>query len=212
MTGPPGTICGNCAAAEAADEWAHRADSELTDAGKSVPEEYRGTTFADARLERLVGPGALSAARALVRRSAVIYGPSGAGKTRLAVAVFHAHLSAAAIPPIPADLAAAEAQLAAAASSRYVRAHRLARALDWTPEARAYRIADLLLIDDLGLGFDGPAEVATLCDLIIDRADCRRPTLVTTSLAPEAIATRYGDGVARRLFSRSDGIILGGAR
>lgn len=66
------------------------------------------------------------------------------------------------------------------------------------PEVERAMSAPLLLIDDLG----GERNLATnaVPDVIAERADAELPTWVTTWMTPQAIAERYGDGIARRLY------------
>lgn len=64
------------------------------------------------------------------------------------------------------------------------------------------RGARVLVLDDLGIEQASEASRAAVCDLVWRRADSDRAgrvTIVTTSLTPDELTRRYGDGMARRL-------------
>jgi DNA replication protein DnaC len=56
----------------------------------------------------------------------------------------------------------------------------------------------LLLLDDLG--GDRPTVQSPIADVIFERHQRMRSTIVTTGFDLEAIRAKYGDGVARRVF------------
>lgn len=202
--GPPGVQCANCVSDAAFACWNARADTALADAYKSIPEEYRD---ASDRLSSIVGPNAIAeAAAARSARCVVVSGPSSSGKTRLAVAMLLAHLNAARTFPGVDRVTSGGAILERVGTSRYVRAYRLGRDREWDTN---YRTADMLIVDDLGVEDDPPVITSTLVDVLFERVDCHRATVITTSLAMSAILARYGEGIARRLFQRHAGITLG---
>jgi DNA replication protein DnaC len=64
------------------------------------------------------------------------------------------------------------------------------------------RGARVLVLDDLGIEQASEASRAAVCDLVWRRADsdrAGRATIVTTSLSPDELTRRYGDGMTRRL-------------
>lgn len=62
------------------------------------------------------------------------------------------------------------------------------------------RTTGLLVLDDLGIEQASEPARAALCDLVWRRADrARGTTIVTTSLSPDEVTRRYGDGMTRRL-------------
>jgi hypothetical protein len=58
----------------------------------------------------------------------------------------------------------------------------------------------VLALDDLG---NERAERSAVPDVIFERHAEDRPTWLTTAFGPDAIAKRYGDGIARRVFERA---------
>jgi DNA replication protein DnaC len=75
------------------------------------------------------------------------------------------------------------------------------------------RSTGLLVLDDLGIEAVTEQNREWLCELVWSRADSERRgriTVVTTSLGPDAISARYGDGMSRRLFQLAS-IHLGGS-
>lgn len=209
IVGPLGGLCDKCRTARKSLRWREKIAETLRAATDSVPDDYRDATFANVRLASVVGRRAMAEARAL-RQTSVFFGPSGAGKTRLACACLYARLAAAACPVPDSFLAeeAAESVLVQAGTVRYVRAHKLSTLPDWHEDFAAFERASLLVVDDLGLEGQG---IANLIDVLIRRCDSNRQTICTTSLGDSQIAIRYGDGVARRLFAHHPGIVLSGS-
>ena len=69
---------------------------------------------------------------------------------------------------------------------------------------------DLLVIDDLGHeGKPGDASLSLLLDILDERANYRRPTIVTTNLSGDDVATRFDDAMYSRL-SAYDRLVLEG--
>ena len=58
--------------------------------------------------------------------------------------------------------------------------------------------ATLLVIDELG-GED-PRYASAVAEVLFERHEQARPTWVTTGVGPTEIASRYGGGIARRVF------------
>jgi hypothetical protein len=74
---------------------------------------------------------------------------------------------------------------------------------DQLHRARGTRV---LVLDDLGIEAATEANRAAMCDLVWRRADSERPgrcTIVTTSLGPDELTRRYGDGMTRRLHAQA---------
>jgi DNA replication protein DnaC len=117
-------------------------------------------------------------------------GPSGAGKTSLAVACIRDLPGALIVPAQELERARAE--------------HRLgdgeARIVD-----RAIR-ARVLLLEDLGQGVT--AQQSAIADVVNKRHDAERPTWYTTGLSMAQIEARYGAGVRRRLTERGTAMIV----
>lgn len=161
----------------------------------SVPAGYDGAQLEADWLVKLVGHANIARARiSLGARRAVFVGPPGAGKTTLAVAMFRASVEA-----------ARPARLGRPAAHRYVSAHQLAKARALHPlgDGEAPLIAEalsapLLLIDELG-GED-QRHASAVAEVIYERHAAGRATWITTGVGSEAIATRYGGGIARRIL------------
>jgi hypothetical protein len=75
----------------------------------------------------------------------------------------------------------------------------------------AYTRPDLLVVDDLGHeGRAGDASLSLLLDVLDERANHRRPTVVTTNLTGDEVATRFDDAMYSRI-SAYDRLVLDGA-
>ena len=128
---------------------------------------------------------------------ALFFGPAGAGKTTLSVALFRALLER----RIAAASFASDDDIdAVARHCRFVAAYRLgvASLVPGDPQEikRAMR-TPMLLIDDLGRDADIPSN--PIAAIVAERHDEERATWITTELAPNEIADRYGGGIARRI-------------
>jgi DNA replication protein DnaC len=66
---------------------------------------------------------------------------------------------------------------------------------------RSAKTTPLLVIDDLGTE---SGDVGTVVEVVLSRYDDDLPTWVTTWLSKDLIASRYGDGFARRLLQEVD--------
>ena len=69
-------------------------------------------------------------------------------------------------------------------------------------DARRYLVCDLLILDDLGSEFNSPLTQATLYEVVNDRLQAGRHTIISTNLSMEQIAQRY----TPQLFSRIGGM------
>ena len=180
----PARICDACSSRQARNE---RADRSL----RSVPNRFRWSHFRAPELEqRVERKNAIHEGRsARDAHHVVLIGLSGCGKTSLSVAMLRARVEA-----VPER------------SAMFLSALRLgiarARSEDSEPQlvAQASRV-DLLLLDDLGNETDVAS--SPIKDVVWRRHDDHRATWVTTGLKLEAIAVRYGDGLARRLFEHA---------
>lgn len=182
----------------------------------SISEKFSAVTLDAPWLARLVGASALADARALDgSTSAAFVGPPGSGKTSLAVAAFRVVVEAAAAEgPMPLPGLARRGD---GLTHRCFSAHALAKARAFHPlgEGEAPAVlaalnADLLLLDELG-GEDA-RYASSVTEVIYERHAANRPTWITTGVDPKAIATRYGGGIARRVFEEAKVFQLGPRR
>ena len=132
----------------------------------------------------------------------VFLGHAGTGKTTLAVALLRVLLDR----KIASHPFASDGDVAAVARHcRFAAAHRLgvAALVPGDPlEIRRAMRAPILLIDDLGK--DADINSNPVPSIIAERHAEERVTWVTTELSPDAIANRYGGGVARRIFESAE--------
>ncbi len=132
----------------------------------------------------------------------VFSGHAGTGKTSLAVALLRVLLdSKIASHPFASD----DDVAAVARHCRFAAAHRLgvAALVPGDPlEIRRAMRAPVLLIDDLGK--DADINSNPVPSIIAERHAEERVTWVTTELSPDAIANRYGGGIARRIFESAE--------
>lgn len=172
---------------------------------RSVPEQYRWSSFDHPEFATRCPRAPLHAdkiERAISDPEAkrvVFLGPSKAAKTTLAVAMLRR--------------AAAET-VRGGGRLGFVHAHRLARARaehslgDGEAPLVLWALnLDLALVDDLGN--DRVTELSAVTDVIMDRHADSLATWFTTGLTPAEVRTRYGDGLARRIFERAIVIDLG---
>jgi hypothetical protein len=129
--------------------------------------------------------------------SVLLFGPSKAGKTTLAVALLRAMFEAkVAAHPFTSD----DDIEAVARHCRFVPARRLGAAGtvpgDPLEIRRAMRVP-VLLLDDLGQ--DADIKSNPVPAIIAERHDEERATWITTELTPSEILKRYGGGIARRI-------------
>ncbi len=191
---PSGAV-GECAACAATRVGRAR----LAAAFESIPADLADVDARELR-QRATGAEALTAkielAVGTTARRVVLVGPTGAGKTSLAVAMFRAWLE----QRVPLGERVSEAD----GQSLFVSAFKLNKARAQHPlgQGEAPLIeracnATLVVIDDLGaetgLRDDGVREV------LHTRHEDARATWVTTFLTPPQTAAKYGGGIARRL-------------
>jgi DNA replication protein DnaC len=160
-----------------------------------TPERYHWARFDAPELHvRVIDPAMVARVRAACvndTRLIVLVGSAGVGKTSLGFA--------------------GARQLAhdRKVQIRYQAAQALALARVQAPlgeEARTVTdaiAAPLLILDDLGV--DPNVPTSAVADVIYARHQDCRTTIVTTSLNAVAVASRYGDGVARRIFEQVEG-------
>jgi hypothetical protein len=155
----------------------------------TIPETMRWAALEAPELRERVGrPQAIDDACAALASGGLLFiGPSGSGKTSLACALLRAW----------------EARFAPRCAM-FVHAWRLSVARadqrfgGEPPDVERAKNASLLLIDDIGS--EPRTTLNAVPEVIFHRAERGAPTWVTTWLSPEALAERYGDGIARRLF------------
>lgn len=153
----------------------------------TIPEAFRWARFDAPELPQRVTADMIVRARdAVGSRGVVIQGPSGKGKTSIAVCMLRAWVEAQTRPGI-FRLAT---ELASARERRQFGRE--------APEVREAIDAPLLVIDDLGT--DAPHAQSPVIEVVFSRHQRMRPTWVTTWLDLEATSARYGDGFARRVF------------
>jgi hypothetical protein len=166
----------------------------------SIPPAFR---WAALDVPELLARVALSAsafddARARMDEARVVaLGRSGSGKTSLLVAMMRARAARRAerglfVSAVELGSARQRARLGAEA-----------------PEVVAALGAQLLLLDDLGTDRDLPS--SPIVEVVWGRHAAARPTWVTTWLDEPAMAARYGDGLARRVFEGASIVRCGGA-
>lgn len=131
------------------------------------------------------------------RRSAVLIGPAGSGKTSVAAAMIR-HAWA----------------IHQAEHPRFFHAHRLAiaRGQHGLGEGEAPMVhwamtSPMVVIDDLGN--ERKTELSAVMDVIFDRHAESLCTWYTTPFGHDEISKRYGDGIARRVFEGALVVDLG---
>lgn len=160
----------------------------------SLPTDFDAARLDATWLAKLVGAQAIAqASQNLAAARVVFVGPSGAGKTSLAIAMFRA--------AIEAEQPSAYRRC----THLYVSAFKLAKARACHPlgEGEAPLVAQalrssVLLLDEVG-GED-PRHASAVAEVIYERHAEGMPTWVTTGTDPEKLAARYGGGIGRRMF------------
>ncbi len=186
----------------------------LAPASNTIPGLFAWARFGAPELaERVSIQTAIEEARAALEAPRVVLiGRAGCGKTSLAVALARAVLDAAIEPGCSVE-AWRRAQ-----GLRFVPAYDLARANaqhglgeGQPPIVLSALGASLLVLDDLGA--EPPKLLnSPVPDVIYQRhARPELQTVVTTGFSEEAIAERYGDGIARRLFEGAVVVYVSGA-
>lgn len=169
-----------------------RMESRLA-ALNSIPESYRDARFEADQLRKTVDKRAQAKATGLVDAPFVtLHGPSGMGKTPLAVALFASKLNAASWPSGWFKSAAA---IVGGCS-----------ATEHGEDVRRALSVRMLLLDDVGQEANYEW-CSAIVRLIVEERDARKgklTTIVTTNLTKEAVVQRYGEGCAKRLFRDAD--------
>jgi DNA replication protein DnaC len=97
---------------------------------------------------------------------------------------------------------------------RFIRAGQLAvaRIQNGAGQGEAHLVdlalaCELLVLDDVGSESRVPS--SAVADVIAERHDAMRPTIITTWLTADDVArdARYGEGIARRIFEESAVIV-----
>lgn len=166
---------------------------------RSIPEAFRWSTFAAAELPRRSSAAAVEVAKASVLLPrVVIVGPAGEGKTSLVCAMMRAWLDRGHNGHIAHFCPAWRLGLA---RSQYTLGHGEPEEVE-----NALR-AHLTVLDDAGSERQTPTNAVP--DVIFERHAAARAMWVTTAMSQEAMAARYGDGIARRVFEGARLIELG---
>lgn len=186
-----------CKACSAAKDSREKSDQRLNRWLAQIPEGARSCEFKVSAAQRIrcSVPLVERAKTAMSeRRSIVFQGPAGIGKTSLAGALIRQLYSAQWKPRMAVC---------------WLSAFRLLRARQsWPlgkgecPEVERAIAADLFVLDDLGQ--EPKSELSAVADVIFTREEDRKPTWVTTGFSKDAIANRYGGGVARRVFEGAE--------
>lgn len=189
--------CDRCHPEAAKVARAQRYEASMTalraDVLKWIPPAYAGATLGAEWLAVLVGPLTIARAHEVLGKERVAFvGPPGAGKTSLAAAMYRCCVEGA-------------IERSWLAGFRWVSSHKLAKARAGQPlgEGEAPLVqscmdATLLVLDELG-GED-PRYASAVGEVLFERHEQARPTWVTTGVGSKEIATRYGGGIARRVF------------
>ena len=175
----------------------HRRRESVQAFEHSLPESLRWARFDEpdllnARVER---HAIAKASECVSSRKVVLLGPSGEGKTSLAVAMARQWVREHAKPAafvLATDLATAR------------RRSPLGRE---APEVVDALTVPLLVLDDLGTDAADPSSAVT--EVIFKRHAEDRAMWITTWMNPAAMETRYGQGVMRRVYQGARIVELG---
>lgn len=191
----PRAICEACIPAE---EFAAKRAASGEALERTIPPAFRWARLDAPELtSRVDPPAAIAAARGVVREPCLLFrGPSGAGKTSLAVALLRERVRATGEPAL----------MSLAFQLSVARIQHRAGEGEAPPVAAAMR-APMLLLDDIGQ--EQNTAVNPIADIVQHRWAHELPTWVTTGLSREELGARYGGGVARRLFERARILRLG---
>jgi hypothetical protein len=181
-------------------------DNPFVAADRSAALATLPRAFADARLDapwlvELVGSEAMElAASSLGAKRAAFVGLPGAGKTSLAAAMFRAAV----------DVAKRPRWMRWTSSHALAKARATASLGDEAPLVERALQADLLVVDELG-GED-QRHASAVAEVLYERHAENLATWITTGVTSQAIANRYGGGIARRIFEGATVFKLGGKR
>jgi hypothetical protein len=196
-------LCDDCAARAEA----RRLDESYSTACESIPLKYRwATRESESLLSRVVGGGntiRVAIEDAIARKSLVLVGDTGHGKTSMACACMRAVIDAG-----KGDAVHLRDRMRSA-GCRFVDAYAIAKCRTQAPlgcgeapEMASALRASLLVLDELG---GERHDVGPVAELLHERHASDRQTIVTTPLTQVQVADRYGDGIARRIW---DGTVL----
>lgn len=167
-----------------------------------VPPAYAAAELDASWLVELVGVDITARAKqSLGERAGAMLGMPGTGKSSLAAAVFKA---------------AARAEPDSRRLHRFVwvSSHKLAKARaiqplgeGEAPDVESALSSSMLVLDELG-GED-PRYASAVAEVLYERYERQLPTWVTTGVDSKAIASRYGGGIARRVFENAAVFRLG---
>jgi DNA replication protein DnaC len=191
---------GRCDACTRAREGAQQARERRARLESRVPEMYRWCSFEALaeldpaeRARRVKDPTGIARALAASEdaKRIVISGPAGAGKTVLAHCIFRRwgerHPDHPGVFVDGYELATARARV---------------RLGDEAPVVTNALRASALLIDDLMAKPGNPAHDAT-SDVIFERHQRMRSTIITCGFSKDEVRARLGDGIARRVYENA---------
>jgi DNA replication protein DnaC len=163
-------------------EWCHAEASELVIRVKPIDRNGKSMSIAYAMKTVLAHRGTV----------VLFQGPSGTGKTSLAVACLR-DIGSPHVLFVPArELERAQIE------------HRAGAGV--APIVDRARRARVTLIDDLGL--DKPSNFSAVESVILSRHDDHRMTWITTNFSDAEIQERYGVGVFRRLTEKENAKVI----
>ena len=172
----------------------------LARAYRSIPEAFAWARVNDPIYQQAKLHGAARTFAEAWRRgkgNVLVTGPTGRGKTACTIALLHRILDAA------RDSDLGVVALDYAKRIRYTSAQALCFARQtWEQEPELIaeaKWASLLVIDEWGPEVDSKG---TLFEVINSRYEDGRQTILTTGMAKDAFARRYGDALARRVVER----------
>lgn len=160
----------------------------------TIPAEFQWARTLDAPdLATRTDPRALARVRAADPHVMTIFGgPSRAGKTSLATALFASRLYPARWPD----------GLWAPAARLILEAVRETKLGEDSPGLARARRAEVLLLDDLGEELEIENSRGLISDLIGSRHREHKTTIVTTGFPVNVLASRYGEGIRERLTEK----------
>lgn len=192
--------CTACTKIRHEEEQAERRAQTL----RTVPRRYQWATGLDvpALTARVTPASAIATARAATAaQSVVLVGPTGAGKTSLAVALLMGRIT-----QRHGGFFVDSRELVRARTEHRLRDGGEAELVEHA------RGADLLLLDELGAERGVGLAEDVVGELVHERHAHERPTIFCTPFLSSAIKAKYGDGIARRIYERATVIPLGTAK
>ena len=173
---------------------------------RSLPSVYRWIRLDHPNFQPR-GSNASLSTRPPTAKRVVFFGPAGAGKTTLAIALLRARLER---EIASRSFASDDDVEALARHCRFASAHRLG-VMRLVAQADPIEIqgamrAPVLLLDDLGS--DADIDSNPIPNIIAERHAEERVTWITTGLSADEIAARYGGGTARRVLEEAECVRL----